>query len=69
MDGLLAEISAKRKAMEGERGESSKYMRRSDIERAKEAEITRVKAEEKAKKDAEFAETKAAKMRKEVSHD
>jgi hypothetical protein len=72
MDGLLAEISQKRKALEEERGESSsapaqKYMRRADIERAKEEEIRRKKAEEREREDAKVAEVKAIKARKDVS--
>lgn len=68
MEGLLAEINNKRKALEElDRVEgsssggnaSSKYMRRADIERAKEEEERKKRAEAKEKE-------RAAKMRKEV---
>ncbi|WVW79447.1 hypothetical protein I302_101416 [Kwoniella bestiolae CBS 10118] len=61
MDGLLAEISAKRKALEVEVGDSSggaakKYMRRADIERLKEEEAKKKRLEERAKRDSERQE-------------
>ncbi|WVQ63824.1 uncharacterized protein L199_001979 [Kwoniella botswanensis] len=66
MDGLLAEISAKRKALEVETGDSSggakKYMRRADIERLREEEAKKKRLEERAKRDKERQE----KMKKEA---
>ncbi|WWC91131.1 uncharacterized protein L201_006072 [Kwoniella dendrophila CBS 6074] len=69
MDGLLAEISAKRKALEVETGGSSsdggvakKYMRRADVERLKEEEQKKKRMEERTKRDAERQE----KMKKEA---
>ena len=64
MEGLLAEINTKRKALEElDKGEgsstSTKYMRRADIERAREEE-------EKKKRMAAREADRAAKMRKEV---
>ncbi|WWC63950.1 uncharacterized protein I303_106556 [Kwoniella dejecticola CBS 10117] len=66
MDGLLAEISAKRKALEVESGDgagpANKYMRRADVERLKEEELKRKRQEERAKRDQERQE----KMKKEA---
>lgn len=63
MDGLLAEISAKRKALTDDPNVGTKkYMRRADIERAKEEEEKRRKEEAEAVK----SESRAAKMRKDV---
>ncbi|WRT69138.1 uncharacterized protein IL334_006122 [Kwoniella shivajii] len=62
MDGLLAEISAKRKALELDSGDvagggaSKKYMRRADIEKLKEEEAKNKRMEERAKRDSEKAE-------------
>ncbi|WWC73020.1 uncharacterized protein I206_106985 [Kwoniella pini CBS 10737] len=60
MDGLLAEISAKRKALEVESGDgagpANKYMRRADVERLKEEEAKRKRQEERAKRDLEKQE-------------
>lgn len=76
MDSLLAEISAKKRVLaeDGDAGGSKKYMRRADIERAREEEESRVR---EAKREAERrrvadvegvkAEGRAAKMRKDVS--
>ena len=64
MDGLLAEISAKRKALSDTPNVGpKKYLRRADIERAKEEEETRKKEEAAASK----AESRAEKMRKDVT--
>ena len=70
MDGLLAEINTKRKALVGvggdaEAGPSKKYMRRADVERAQDEEEQRKKDERAAilKKE---KEDRASKLRKEV---
>ena len=63
MDGLLAEISLKRKELHDEPSGPTKYMRRADMERVKEEEEERRKKEEAI---AFKAESKATKMRKEV---
>ncbi len=66
MEGLLAEISAKRKVLGDEPGGvagAKKYMRRADLERAKEEEEKRRKEEAEAKK----LESRTSKMRKDVS--
>lgn len=67
MEGLLAEINTKRKALEDlDKGEGSstanKYMRRADIERAQEEEAKR-------KRMAAREADRAAKMRREVCRD
>ncbi|CAD6591557.1 MAG: mRNA splicing protein prp18 [Tremellales sp. Tagirdzhanova-0007] len=62
MDGLLAEISVKRKALLDEPGGTKKYMRRADIEQAKEDEARRKKEEVVAVE----AESRASKMRKDA---
>ena len=72
MDTLLAEINSKRKALSeldsSSGGEpSKKYMRRADIERAKEEEERRKRAEAKAAEEAKSESSRAAKMRREVS--
>ena len=70
MDTLLAEINNKRKELDGagSNGEpSKKYMRRADIERAKEEEERRKRAEMKAAEEAKSESSRAAKMRREVS--
>lgn len=75
MDTLLAEINSKRKALtelDGAAGAgepSKKYMRRADIERAKEEEERRKRAEAKAAEEAKSESSRAAKMRREVSLD
>jgi len=69
MDSLLAEINSKRKAlteMDGGGEPSKKYMRRADIERAKEEEIKRKKAEVAAAEEAVREAKRAAKMSKDV---
>ncbi|WWD21344.1 hypothetical protein CI109_105828 [Kwoniella shandongensis] len=78
MDGLLAEISAKRKALElpvgsGDNGASGggpsakKYLRRADIERMREEEEQRKKEEEQKRKERLKEEKdRAGKMRKEA---
>ncbi|KIR63958.1 pre-mRNA-splicing factor 18 [Cryptococcus bacillisporus CA1873] len=67
MDALLAEISAKRKALEVDEGDggAKKYMRRADIERMREEEERRKKEEERKEKEAKKAQEakeKAAKV-------
>lgn len=67
MDALLAEISAKRKALEVPEGDADakKYMRRADIERMREEEERRKKEEERKEKEAKKAQDakeKAAKV-------
>lgn len=54
MDALLAEISAKRKALEVPEGDggTKKYMRRADIERMREEEERRKKEDERKEKEA-----------------
>ncbi|ORX39206.1 Prp18 domain-domain-containing protein [Kockovaella imperatae] len=70
MDGLLAEINNKRKTLEVDVGESSadgarKYMRRAEVEAAREAEARRKREEAaKAKENAKSA-NRAARMREE----
>lgn len=69
MDSLLAEINSKRKALtelDGGGEPSKKYMRRADIERAKEEEQRRKKAEARAAEEAIHEAKRAAKMSKEV---
>lgn len=71
MDGLLAEISAKRKTLELEAGPSDggaakKYMRRAEVEAAREEEERRKRAEEAHRREKLRAESKAVKMRNEV---
>ncbi|KAK8844000.1 hypothetical protein IAR55_006793 [Kwoniella newhampshirensis] len=76
MDGLLAEISAKRKALElpgegdgasGSGAAPKKYMRRADVERAREEEERRKKVEEaKQKERLKEERDRAGKMRKEA---
>lgn len=69
MDGLLAEINSKRKAlneMDGGGEPSKKYMRRADIERAKEEEERRKKAEARAAEEAIHEAKRAAKMSRDV---
>lgn len=69
MDSLLAEINSKRKALtelDGGGEPSKKYMRRADIERAKEEEDARKRAEAKAAEEAKSESSRAAKMRREV---
>lgn len=73
MDSLLAEINIKRKALtdldgpgSGGGEPSKKYMRRADIERAKEDEDRRKKAEAKVAEEAKSESSRSAKMRKEV---
>lgn len=58
MDALLAEISAKRKALEVPEGDAGakKYMRRADIERMREEEERRKKEEERKEKEAKKAQ-------------
>jgi pre-mRNA-splicing factor 18 len=72
MEGLLAEINAKRKALEIEAGPSDgpakKYMRRADIEKAREEEERKKRMEDAVRKEALKAEGKAYKARKEVSN-
>lgn len=53
MDGLLAEVAAKRKAITTESDRPKKYMRRGDIERLKEEEERKAKEEKEAKARAE----------------
>ena len=72
MDGLLSEISAKRKELETETGPSAegsakKYMRRADVEKAKEEDERKKRLEAAMKKENLKAEGRAAKMRKDVS--
>ncbi|EIW65765.1 hypothetical protein TREMEDRAFT_35832 [Tremella mesenterica DSM 1558] len=65
MDGLLAEINSKRKALEvpgGDAGPSKKYLRRSELEAAREEEERKAKAIAAQAS----AENKAAKMRTDV---
>ncbi|KAG6825555.1 hypothetical protein H0H92_003273 [Tricholoma furcatifolium] len=64
MDGLLAEINSKRKAIQNDSGNGrpTKYMRRGDVERIKEEEKTREKQEqEEVKKREEDAKALARK--------
>jgi pre-mRNA-splicing factor 18 len=68
MDGLLAEINAKRKELESDvqAGPSKKYMRRAEVEAAKEEEDRRRR--DKLRKEREEREAaKAAKARSDVS--
>jgi hypothetical protein len=67
MEGLLAEINAKRKELEGvsEAGPSKKYMRRSEVEQVKEEERRKGELLRKEREEREAA--KANKARKEVS--
>jgi pre-mRNA-splicing factor 18 len=72
MDDLLAEINSKRKAlteMDGGGEPSKKYMRRADIERAKEEEVRRKNAETAAAEEAAREAKRASKMSKDVSTD
>lgn len=72
MDGLLAEINSKRKAlseMDGGGEPSKKYMRRADIERAKEEEARRKKDEARAAEEAISEAKRAAKMSRDVCPD
>lgn len=57
MDALLAEISAKRKALEVPEGDggTKKYMRRADIERLREEEERQKKEDERKEKEAKKA--------------
>ncbi|WVQ93133.1 hypothetical protein IAU59_000197 [Kwoniella sp. CBS 9459] len=90
MDALIAEISAKRKALEidggsgstssqaggnssnggagggGGPGPAKKYMRRADVERMKEEEEKRVRAEKAAEKERVKEADRAAKMKKDA---
>lgn len=74
MDGLLAEINAKRKQLDTAPGPSSsssaepprKYMRRGELEALQEEEERRKKAEAEEKREKLKAESRAIKMRKEV---
>jgi pre-mRNA-splicing factor 18 len=69
MDSLLEEINSKRKALTELNGggePSKKYMRRADIERAKEDEERRKKSEILAAEKAAREEKRAAKMSKDV---
>ena len=72
MDGLLAEINSKRKALDDGGGETStngarKYMKRADVERAREEEESKKRAEVAKAKEAAKSQNRAAKMRTEVS--
>lgn len=73
MEGLLAEINAKRKLLDREPGPSKsnepprKYMRRGELEAMEEEEERRKKAEAEEKRERLKAESRAIKMRKEVS--
>jgi pre-mRNA-splicing factor 18 len=69
MDSLLAEINSKRKALnelDGGGEPSKKYMRRADIERAKEDEERRKRDEARAAEEAVHEAKRAAKMSKDV---
>lgn len=67
MEGLLAEINKKKEDL----GAAPKYVKRGDIQRAKEEEEAKRKEEAKKRKAEEASaasEQRASKMRKEVSH-
>lgn len=69
MESLIAEIDSKRKALtelDGGGEPPKKYMRRADIERAKEDEERRKKSEILAAEKALRDEKRAAKMSKDV---
>ncbi|KAJ7475666.1 Prp18 domain-containing protein [Mycena latifolia] len=55
MDALLAEVAAKRKAIDQLPPRPTKYMRRGDIDRLKQEEDRKAQAEEQALRDAEAA--------------
>jgi hypothetical protein len=68
MDSLLAEINSKRKQLEDvpESGPSKRYMKRGDIEAAKEAAEAAKKQAEEERRERLRAESKAVKARREV---
>ena len=69
MDGLLAEVAAKRKAIESDPvPRQTKYMRRGEIERLREEQEKKAKEEKEAEKLKEKEAAESAKKLKVCSH-
>jgi len=66
MDGLLAEVAAKRKTIDSDSSRPRKYMRRGDIERLQEEEARKAK-EEKQRGEQEAQDLAAEKQRAEFN--
>ncbi|THV02775.1 Prp18-domain-containing protein [Dendrothele bispora CBS 962.96] len=67
MDGLLAEVASKRKALESDTQRPKKYMRRGEIERLREEEEQKCKAEKEAQEAAARQEREATSARSTMS--
>jgi hypothetical protein len=64
MDGLLAEVASKRKALESDAQRPTKYMRKGEIERLREEEEQKRKIEQEAKEAATRQEKEAEAIKK-----